>query len=707
MEKKRREVIKDKVSVVTPVYNGETYLSPMLDSILEQTYPYIEVILVDDGSTDKTIEVAESYRKNFENKGYEYRIVKAKHKCAAAAINQGLPFVTGEYLIWPDSDDRLEPESVEKRVLFLKEHPEYECVRSLSYYFDQATGEVTRADEKTGDVEKEDLFWDILESKTFVCCGCYMLKTEPFFAIYPNNHIPEYQYNVGQNFQMLLPFMYQHKCPTIPERLYGVCVRAGSHSRKKLTQKEEERKYRDYEKLIDEIAAICQIKDESSKKHIEHWKAKRAYGLAIKYGSKKRIVKALYRLYKCGEIRADRILQETFWIYIGKNKFYQFLRKNATKKDIGIFLLIFLGLLLPAPAYKPEPVAEAVMQNETDKVEEVSKENEVEEVQEADEIDYEAEANNIIKHTLPGIICWGDSLTEGDKTNYPMVISKLVKENIIDTFNVPYNLETPRVENIGGFSENSVTIAGRAGGIPYVTSKDIVIPEKVIAIELPFVSADGKTVLPNGPGHTGLDTITIAGITGNISMELDKATKERIYYFTRIEEGEKVAIPAGTEIETYGSTHFLTYFPVVFIGNNDEPLDIKELIKYQKAIINHYTEYKDNYIVVGIPSGTAEERAELEASMVKEYGDKYINLREYMCTSGIVDANRLLDAGIKETKRDKKMIAEGRMPASLLVSDGVHFNAYGYELTGRLIYDRMEQLGYFKKVREAMAEFIG
>ena len=99
MEKKRREVIKDKVSVVTPVYNGETYLSPMLDSILEQTYPYIEVILVDDGSTDKTIEVAESYRKNFENKGYEYRIVKAKHKCAAAAINQGLPFVTGEYLI--------------------------------------------------------------------------------------------------------------------------------------------------------------------------------------------------------------------------------------------------------------------------------------------------------------------------------------------------------------------------------------------------------------------------------------------------------------------------------------------------------------------------------------------------------------------------------------------------------------------------------
>ena len=154
----QREFIKNKVSLVTPVYNGETYLSPMLESILKQTYQHMEVILVDDGSTDSTIEVAESYQKKFQEKGYEYRIVKAKHKCAAAAINQGLPFVTGEYLIWPDSDDRLEPESVEKRVRFLELHPEYECVRSLSYYFDQITGEVTRADEKAGDVEKEDLF---------------------------------------------------------------------------------------------------------------------------------------------------------------------------------------------------------------------------------------------------------------------------------------------------------------------------------------------------------------------------------------------------------------------------------------------------------------------------------------------------------------------------------------------------------------------
>lgn len=312
MEEKANDSYMERVSIVTPVYNGEQHLAKMLDSILGQTYDHIEMILVDDGSSDDTLSVAESYGPKFADRGYSYRIVEGEHKNASGAINRGLPYVTGEYLIWPDSDDVLEPESVKKRVEFLQANPEYKCVRSLSYYFHADTGAMAeRADEKRGDLLEENLFWNILEFRTFVCCGCYMVKTEPFFEIYPERRIPEY--DVGQNFQMLLPFMYRNKCHTIREELYGVAVRTGSHSRRTLTQAQEEKKYRDYEKLVDDIAEICHISDKPSKDRIMRWKAKRRYSLAVKYRKGAAAMAALTQLRKCGGIPMGEALKGLIW----------------------------------------------------------------------------------------------------------------------------------------------------------------------------------------------------------------------------------------------------------------------------------------------------------------------------------------------------------------------------------------------------------
>ncbi len=309
--------IHDKVSVVIPVFNGEFHLQTILDSLLRQTYSLVEVILVDDGSEDKTVQVAESYREKFACKGYDYYIVRAGHKNASAALNHGLPYVTGEYLIWPDSDDRLEMESIAKRVRFLQSNPQYQCVRTLAYYYDQRTGKILTTDEKTGDISKENLFWDILEQKTYVCCGCYMLKSEYFFKIYPERHIPEY--DVGQNFQMLLPYLFYHLCPTIPEALYGVCVRAGSHSRTRLTREEEEKKYQDYEKLIDEISILCHMEDEESKNRIMYWKIQRRYHLAVKYKNGKKMIEALWQMNKHVKIGFYQTLKDLLWRLIFRN----------------------------------------------------------------------------------------------------------------------------------------------------------------------------------------------------------------------------------------------------------------------------------------------------------------------------------------------------------------------------------------------------
>ncbi|RKJ41373.1 glycosyltransferase family 2 protein [Acutalibacter sp. 1XD8-33] len=293
-----REFVPGLVSVVTPVYNGEGHLARMLDSVLAQTYPSIQMILADDGSTDGTLALAEGYRERFATRGYGYEIVHGEHSCAAGAMNLGLPWVRGEYLIWPDSDDVLEPESVAVRVEFLRSRPEYHCVRSLPYYVDGATGKPAPArDESFGDLSRERLFWDILWSRTFVCCGCYMLESARFFQIYPESRIPVYP--VGQNFQMLLPYLYRYPCPTIQRELYGVWQRSGSHSRQPLTREQEDEKYRAYEAMTDEIAEICGM-EKKERAGILEWQLHRRVGLAVRQRDWGRTAKALFQMRRLG-----------------------------------------------------------------------------------------------------------------------------------------------------------------------------------------------------------------------------------------------------------------------------------------------------------------------------------------------------------------------------------------------------------------------
>lgn len=272
---------RDLVSIVTPVYNGEQYIGELLESVLKQTWDRVEMIVCNDGSEDHTVDKVNSYQKQFEERGYTLRVVSGEHGNAAAAINLGLPFVTGEYLIWPDGDDLLEPESIEKRVLFLKENPQYSCVRSTSRYVDFHTREEVKREEQLGSLMTGRLFWDILFGTTYVCCGCYMLKSAAFFHIYGERKIPEYK--VGQNFQMLLPFMYYHDCPTIKEPLYVVRRRADSHSAKALTEEEEREKYILYEQMLQELKEIIGITGKSELRRLQTWILRRRLYIAIKY----------------------------------------------------------------------------------------------------------------------------------------------------------------------------------------------------------------------------------------------------------------------------------------------------------------------------------------------------------------------------------------------------------------------------------------
>lgn len=99
------------VSVIVPVYNTGMYLQECIESILEQTIPVYEIILVDDNSNDNSASICDKYADNYSN---IHVIHKEKNEGLSAARNTGMRVAKGEYLLFCDSDDKLKLEMVEK-----------------------------------------------------------------------------------------------------------------------------------------------------------------------------------------------------------------------------------------------------------------------------------------------------------------------------------------------------------------------------------------------------------------------------------------------------------------------------------------------------------------------------------------------------------------------------------------------------------------
>lgn len=97
------------VSVVVPVYNVEKYIDKCIESIISQTYKYIEIILVDDGSSDKSGEIVDNYAK----KDSRIKVVHKKNSGVSAARNTGINVAEGDYICFADGDDVLMEDYVE------------------------------------------------------------------------------------------------------------------------------------------------------------------------------------------------------------------------------------------------------------------------------------------------------------------------------------------------------------------------------------------------------------------------------------------------------------------------------------------------------------------------------------------------------------------------------------------------------------------
>jgi glycosyltransferase involved in cell wall biosynthesis len=105
------------ISVVMPVWNGEQYLRASVDSVLAQTFSDLELVVIDDGSTDKTLEILKSYADP------RLRILETAHGGIVQALNFGIAQAKGEWIARLDADDIALPERLARQLERLRQEP--------------------------------------------------------------------------------------------------------------------------------------------------------------------------------------------------------------------------------------------------------------------------------------------------------------------------------------------------------------------------------------------------------------------------------------------------------------------------------------------------------------------------------------------------------------------------------------------------------
>lgn len=214
------------VSVIIPCYNAEQHIDHSIRSVYDQDYPFIELIVVDDGSTDSSLEKILSWTKRFSEKGYTLKSVHQNNRGLGGAIDTALKYVEGTYLTLLDADDIYLPGAIRKKALFLDTNPGYAGVRNNGWFVQGSNRTLFIQTEEERNIT--DLFSALTYGKTNNWAGTYMVRTSILFKAYPDRNINPSRF--GQNFQILLPVSYRQKFGYIDEPLMEYHIQKNSLS---------------------------------------------------------------------------------------------------------------------------------------------------------------------------------------------------------------------------------------------------------------------------------------------------------------------------------------------------------------------------------------------------------------------------------------------------------------------------------------------
>jgi glycosyltransferase involved in cell wall biosynthesis len=160
-----RALVPDRVSVVVATYNGQRWISDTLQSVLVQTWPDVQIIVCDDGSTDGTRELLDRFDERIE-------VLLQDNAGVSAARNHGAQLATGRWLAFLDHDDLWEPDMLERQVTALAARPDAELVYADSHIIDDHSvvhGQRSSwLDFREGDVQAELLLGNFITIETVV-----------------------------------------------------------------------------------------------------------------------------------------------------------------------------------------------------------------------------------------------------------------------------------------------------------------------------------------------------------------------------------------------------------------------------------------------------------------------------------------------------------------------------------------------------------
>ncbi|HRZ42495.1 MAG TPA: glycosyltransferase family 2 protein [Bacteroidales bacterium] len=194
------------LSIMMPVYNGARYLRPAVESLLHQTFTDFELIVVDDGSTDNSMEIVASFSdpririlRNGDNRGIVY------------SRNRALAEARGRYLASFDADDIAHPRKFERQIRFLEEHPDFGMVGCRVYHIDAVGAR--------------------LKSRWRLGAGAAMIPALQLFrayfiqsaVVYRREALPEGGYaegfDIGEDYRMYYDVSQRYRAMNLPEYL--------------------------------------------------------------------------------------------------------------------------------------------------------------------------------------------------------------------------------------------------------------------------------------------------------------------------------------------------------------------------------------------------------------------------------------------------------------------------------------------------------